>query len=87
MKFKNSLKKNGAIKKSDTNISVDKIPHTSFSPHVNVFSNKLKVVQHRARKKKYAGVAYHGLYDQKKLNPKIKSIFNKLSENIYFWGG
>ena len=41
---------------------VDQFPHKSSSVHVNVFANKLKIVQHRDRRK-YADFAYYGLPD------------------------
>ena len=47
-------------------IYVAQIPNKSASVHVNVYSNKLKVVQNRDRKR-YADVACYGLYDQKKM--------------------
>ena len=46
-----------------------------------MFANKLNVVQQHSEHKQFADVAYYGLPD-----PKIESMFNKLSENIYFIG-
>ena len=39
---------------------VHQFPHKRLGVHANVFENKLKVLQHRDRKK-YADVAYFGL--------------------------
>ena len=60
---------------------VDQFPLKRLGVCVNVFENKLKIVQLRNHKKKYADVSYDGL-----LKKKIESIFNKLSENIYLLG-
>ena len=62
---------------------VDQFPQKGLGVRVNLFANKFKVWQHRDRKR-YADVAYYGLYDGK--NSKIELIFNKLSENIYIMG-
>ena len=61
---------------------MDEIPHKRLGFHVNVFAKKLKVVQHRDCRK-YADVAYHGSILSKQI-PIIESMFNKLSENLYF---
>ena len=46
---------------------VDKFPHKSLGVHINVFPKKLKVVQHRDRKK-YADIAYYGLYNRNNMS-------------------
>ena len=57
---------------------MNQICHKILGVHVNVFSNKLKVVQHDGRKKS-ADIACYGLHDPNK----IQTILNSLSENIY----
>ena len=52
--------------------------HKILGIQVNTFENKLKVGQHSDHRQ-FAGVAYYGLYHQHN-----ESIFNTLSENIYF---
>ncbi len=49
-----------------------------------MFSNKPYVAQHHNGKQN-ADFAYYGLYDQNKIQ-NLQSLFNKLSENIYFIG-
>ena len=52
-------------------IYVDQVPHKSVVVFVDVFSNKLKALKHRDR-----------IMVSMVKNPKMESIFYKISENI-----
>ena len=76
------IKKNGGIGRKSEVPFLDqylKDEITLKSLGVQVFSNNLKVGQHRDHRQ-FADVAYYGL--SHKTNSKKKSIFNKLSENV-----
>ena len=56
----------------------------SLRIHVNVFANKLKVVQHRDHKQ-FADVVYYGLYDKKKKSQTRIYIQQAFRKCILYW--